>query len=145
MTPEILQTVIIALIGSGLFQAVSTVVSKRSKSPESQNELARLGNEFASKLLEDARVERKELKDTIVQLESIKSSQANELETKNNAINKLQQILHEKELKITDLENRQQEVARKLQVGEKITLSDIFGRDAPQGIHVIVDSKDAVA
>lgn len=137
MTPQFIQLLISSLLGGGVVGGIFAVITKKSKSPESQNELARLGNEFASKLLEDARVERKELRDTIKELESTKAAQS-------TSIDKLNNILQAKDDKIQELENRQQILAHKLQIGEVITLKDIFGKDAPSTMYLTIDEDTIV-
>jgi len=134
---SIFQTIAVAILTGGLVSGIFALVTKRARSPESQNELARLGNEFATKLLEDARTERTELRLTIKDLESSNG-------TKQTTIDRLNALLETKNNRIDELEKRQQIVAVKLQAGEKITLQDIFGEDAPTDIHVVVD-KEAVA
>lgn len=137
-TPEFIQTIVSSALGGGVVAGIFSVITKKSKSPESQNELARLGNEFASKLLEDARVERKELRDTIKELESTKATQTSSIE-------RLTALLEAKDDKIRELENRQQILAQKLQMGELITLKDIFGKDAPAIIAIAIDEDTIVA
>lgn len=138
MTPDWFQTVISVVISSGIVTGIMALLTKRSRSPESQNELARLGNEFAAQLLADARVERKELRETISELE-------NSNHTKQEIIDRLKNLLDEKDKRINELEHRQQVVAHKLRSGEKITLADIFGKDAPNDIHVVIEESDEVA
>lgn len=137
-TGDFLQSAISSLLGGGVVAGIFAVITKKSSSPESQNELARLGNDFASKLLEDARAERKELRDTIKELESTKSAQSASIE-------KLNGILSSKDEKIRELEDRQQTLAHKLRLGEKITLKDIFGKDAPSEITFTVDEDTITA
>lgn len=137
-TDDFIRTIISGLLGGGFFAGLFAIISKKSTSPESQNELARLGNEFASKLLEDARAERKELRDTIKELENTKSAQS-------ESIDKLNGILLNKDEKIRELEGRQQTLAQKLRLGEKITLKDIFGKDAPSEITFTIDEDTIVA
>jgi len=138
MNPDLLQTIIAAVLSSGLISGIFTLVSKRSRSPESQNELARLGNEFASQLLEDARAERKELRATIIELEKSNS-------TKQETIDRLKSLLDEKDKRINELEDRQHILAGKLRAGEQITLADIFGKNAPSEIRVVVDGAGSIA
>ena len=125
MSPDLFQAAIVAILSGGLVSGIFTLLSKRSRSPESQNELARLGNEFAAQLLEDARTERKELRLTIADLE--KSN-----DTKQQSIDRLKALAEEKDRRIEALEQRQQVLAEKLQRGEQITLADIFGGEAPR-------------
>lgn len=141
---DFIQQIVITLLTSGLITGIFALLTKRSRSPESQNELARLGNEFAAKLLEDARKEREELRITIDKLEGIKTQKDSELESKNQAIQNLTNILADKNRKIEELEFRRGVVARKLQMGEIITLRDIFGADAPDEIGLPVDEDTIV-
>lgn len=135
---NIFQTIAVAVLTGGLVSGIFALVTKRARSPESQNELARLGNDFAAKLLEDARTERGELRQTIKELEGSNG-------TKQETIDRLNALLEKKNERIDELERRQQVTARKLQAGEKITLQDIFGEDAPVDIHIAVVDKEAVA
>lgn len=133
-----IQGLISGIFGAGLISGVLAIIQKRSRSPESQNELARLGNEFAAKLLEDARTERSELRTTIKELESSNS-------TKQETIDRLNALLEQKDRLIDELEHRRRIVARKLQIGERITLHDIFGEDAPHDVHLVVSDEPDVA
>lgn len=119
-----IQMVITALLSSGLVGGFITLVSKKVWSPESENELARIGNEFAQKLLEDARTEREELRTTIRELE-------NGMASKEQTIDRLKRLADDKDAVIRLLEDRQYIVARKLQLGEIITVRDIFGPETP--------------
>lgn len=138
MTPEFIQQVVLGILGGGGVAGIFALVNKRSRSPESQNELARLGNEFAKQLLDDARSERKELRDTIKELEESNSA-------KQESIDRLNTIAENKDRRIAELERRQNLVAQKLQAGEKITLSDIFGGDSPAQIHIVMDEENEIA
>lgn len=124
LTPDIIQTAVSSVVVAAVVSGIFTYVNKRSKSPESQNQLAQIGADFAAKLLSDAVVERRELRTTITELE--KSN-----DVKQESIDRLKGILAEKDRRIADLVNRQHMVASKLQRGEVITLQDIFGDDAP--------------
>lgn len=135
MSPEALQVLIAAVLSSGLVSGLITFLTKKARSPESQNQLAKLGNDFAAQLLTDARTERAELRLTITELESSN-------DTKQSSIDRLQGLLKEKDRRIEELENRQQVLAQKLQRGEVITLVDIFGSEAPE-IQVIVSERVA--
>ena len=135
MTPDLIQSIIMGILSGGLVGGIMTLVTKKARSPESQNELARLGNEFATQMLEEARTERKELRLTISELEG-------HVSTKQGTIDRLTKLLQDKDDKIADLESRQHLLAQKLQRGEKITLADIFGKDAPE-VHLIIE--DSVA
>lgn len=124
MPPELIQSIVVALLTGGFVSGIFAVINKKTVSPESQNDLARLGNEFAAQLLKDAKEERAELRASITELE--KSN-----ETKEQSIKRLKKLLEEKDARIEILENHQQNVASKLQRGEPLTLFDIFGKDAP--------------
>ncbi len=131
-TPQFLQSLVLGIFGGGLVTGIFALLSKKSRSPESQNELARLGNEFATKLLEDARSERRELRETIKELEKSNF-------TKQETIDRLNTLVDQKDKRIEEFETRQRIVAKKLHVGEKITLHDIFGDDAPSGVQIVSD------
>lgn len=118
------QIVVTALLSSGMVGGVLALITKSMWSPESKNELARLGNEFAQQLLQDAKVEREELRITIRDLE-------HSLLTKREIIERLNQLAEDKDIVIRDLEQRQIKMAEKLKKGLPITLQDIFGGNAP--------------
>jgi predicted nuclease with TOPRIM domain len=139
MTPEMFQNIIVSILGGGLVAGVFSLLTKKSKSPESQNELARLGDEFASQLLKEAQLERKELRLTIEELEKSVKEQSTSIKTLEESIERLKVILQAKDDRISELEDRQTLLAEKLQHGEKISLTDIFGKDAPD-VHIVVDS-----
>jgi predicted RNase H-like nuclease (RuvC/YqgF family) len=150
MSAEFLQNLVVVIITSGLVTGIFSLLTKRSKSPESQNDLARLGNDFAAQLLKEAQEERKELRTTIGNLEALLEQKKREynttieekdayIETLENSIETLKSILKSKTDRIEELEARQQLLAEKLQKGEKISLTDIFGDNAPD-VHVIVDT-----
>lgn len=119
-----IQVAVTALLSSGFVGGVMTLFSKKVWSPESKNELARIGNEFAQLLLEEARAEREELRQTIKELE-------HSIISKEDAIDRLQSIAREKDAVIQILEERQFIVAHKIQQGEVVTMYDIFGPHAP--------------
>lgn len=119
-----LQIFVTALLSSGLVGGLITLLSKRVWSPESKNELARIGSEFAQLLLEEARTEREELRMTIAELEA-------SLLSKEEAIKRLNKMANEKDSVIQLLEERQFVVARKIQQGELVSLYDIFGPKTP--------------
>lgn len=137
MSIDFIQTIITAIITGGLVSGIFSLVSKRARSPESQNELARLGNDFATKLLEDARAERKELRETIRELE-------NSNNTKQEVIDRLNALAMDKDRRINEFEDRQKIIANKIKTGERVTLSDIFGKNAPE-ITIVIDGTEAVA
>ena len=120
-----IQLLVTALLSSGLVGGFITLFTKKIWSPETKNDLARIGNEFAQLLLEEARAEREELRTTIRELET-------GLITKQETIEKLDKILDEKDLVIGLLEERQYVVARKIASGEVVSLYDIFGPRTPE-------------
>jgi predicted RNase H-like nuclease (RuvC/YqgF family) len=127
-TPDVLQILamssVAAALISGLFLLVQTLVTKRLRSPADENERTKLGNEFLRSLLEDARKEREELRMTISELKQTG-------ETKDETIARLEALAESKDDRIHELESRIDNMARKLQSGQVITLHDVFGRDAP--------------
>lgn len=120
----LVQIVVTALLSSGMVGGVLALITKAEWSPESKNELARLGNEFAQQLLQDAKVEREELRITIRDLE-------HSLSTKREIIERLNKLAEDKDIVIRNLEQRQIDMAEKLKKGLPITLQDIFGGNAP--------------
>lgn len=126
------QIVVTALLSSGVVGGVLALITKSMWSPESKNELARLGNEFAQQLLQDAKVEREELRITIRDLE-------HSLSTKREIIERLNQLAEDKDVVIRDLEQRQIKMAEKLKKGLPITLQDIFGGTAPANYNLGYD------
>lgn len=115
------QIVVTVLLSSGFVGGVMALLTKQMWSPESKNDLARLGNELAHQLLVDAKTEREELRLTIRELEST-------ITEKGEVIARLNKIAHEKDRMISDLEDRQHKLALKIHLGEPITLYDIFGK-----------------
>lgn len=132
MSATTLQIIITALLSSGFVSGFIALLSKTVWSPESKNELARLGNEFAQQLLLEARSERQELRVTIQELEAT-------VNVKNETINRLKHLAEEKDAVIHELEERQVMLAQKLQDGKPITLQDIFGDRAPKDFHLALD------
>lgn len=132
--PNFAQIVITALLSSGLVSGIMTLLAKKAQSPESKNDLARIGNEFAHQLLKEARTEREELRKTIDELEDSNA-------TKQEVIEKLRSVAAQKDRTIEELEGRQILVARKLQNKESITLQDIFGPSAPEEFEIHNPSK----
>ena len=119
------QVIIVAVLSSGLASAIVAFFSKKAWSPESKNELARLGNEFAQQLLKDARSERAELRATIHELETATIDHKGSIE-------RLTRLVEEKDRVIHELEERRILIARKLQQGKAITLYDVFGDHTPE-------------
>lgn len=134
MEASVIQVIVASVLSSGLVGGIITLFTKRVWSPESKNELARIGNEFAQQLLEDAKNERTELRETIKQLEGSNFS-------KEQAIERLQKIADDKDTVIQQLEERQLVVARKLQRGEAVSLYDIFGENAPKELITLFSSE----
>lgn len=130
---NIVQVAVTALISSGFVGGLMTLLSKKVWSPESKNDLAKIGNDFAQLLLEEARTERAELRTTIKELEK-------SLVVKEEAMDRLERIANEKDVVIQTLEERQFQVARKVQLGEKVSFYDIFGPRTPP--EFIVGFKD---
>lgn len=120
-----IQIIITALLSSGLVGGLITLFSKKVWSPEAHNDLAKIGNEFAHTLLEEARAEREELRQTIKDLEA-------SIITKEETVRRLQRLADEKDQVISILEERQFVVARKIQRGEQVSIYDIFGPRAPE-------------
>lgn len=146
MTPEIFQNIITSILSGGLVAGLFSLVTKRSKSPESQNELARLGNDFAAQLLKEAQLERTELRLTITELEKSLREQNKSIETLEDSIDRLKNLLKTKNDRIDELHKRQHLLAGKLQSGEKISLVDIFGTDVlGTGLSDIHDIENTVA
>lgn len=129
MEANVIQIIFTALLSSGLVGGLVALLTKTIWSPESKNDLAKLGNDFAHQLLLDAKSERAELRLTITELED-------SITTKYQTIRRLNQIAEDKDKVIRDLENRLSMMARKLEEGIPITLQDIFGDKAPKGLHI---------
>lgn len=132
MPAELLQSTVVAGLVSAVVLGIFQLINRRTRTPESEAERTRLGNDFLRGLLDDARKEREELRATITELK-----QTNE--TNVDAIRRLQTLLDDKTDRIEKLEDRQQMLAGKLQAGEQITLADIFGSDAPNVRITITD------
>ena len=113
----------VALLSS-FISSITTIAVKKLVSPESRNELARIGNEFAEQLLKEARSEREELRATISELEGV-------LVANHETITKLRHIANEKDLVIQELESRRFNVALKLRNGQTVTAEDVFGAKVP--------------
>jgi uncharacterized coiled-coil protein SlyX len=126
------QLIVTTLLSSGLVTGLFTLITKKVASPEAKNDLARLGNEFARQLLIDAKSEREELRLTITELESV-------LSNKSDKIERLNQMLEDKDIVIKQLEARLRTISIKIQHGEPITLRDIFGEKAPDNLYVTQD------
>jgi hypothetical protein len=97
--------------------------ARQDVTPESVNETTRIGNEFLTGLLKDAREERKELRDTIRQL-------TEDGTTKDSVIQTLRALDQRKTDQIAVLERRAEMAAAKLRAGIPLTLADILGPGA---------------
>lgn len=97
--------------------------ARQDATPESVNETTRIGNEFLTGLLKDAREERKELRDTIRQLTADGT-------TKDTVIETLRSLDRRKTDQIEVLERRAEAAAAKLRAGMALTLADILGPGA---------------
>lgn len=126
MELNMVQVIVTALLSSGFVGGLMTLLQKMIPSPESKNDLARLGNEFAHQLLIDAKTEREELRLTIRELEDL-------ITEKRDTVDRLKQLAKDKDDTIRDLEERLIKMAEKLESGQRITLRDIFGEKAPEG------------
>lgn len=116
---------VIAAFVTGLFLLFKSLVDRRVRpvaSPADENETIRLGNEFLSGLLKDAREERKELRATISALEADGT-------TKRERIEALEALDRRKTAQIGALERRAEAAAAKLRAGLTLTLEDILGPD----------------
>lgn len=127
MEVNLAQIFVSVVLSSGFVGGFFALLTKRMTSPESRNDLARLGNEFAHQLLQDARTEREELRLTINELEDIVTK-------KHDTIERLKHLAREKDLVIKELEHRLIVLAEKINSGQTITLKDIFGEKAPNAI-----------
>ncbi|MFF7293237.1 hypothetical protein ACFY9N_11970 [Microbacterium sp. NPDC008134] len=94
--------------------------ARQDTTPESTNETTRIGNEFLTGLLKEAREERKELRETIRDLERDGT-------TKRERIAALESLAERKDDQITVLERRAERAAAKLRAGLALTVSDILG------------------
>lgn len=130
MDPAILQSAISAILSAAFIGGLFTMFTKKLWSPESKNDLAKIGNDFAAQLLKDAKSEREELRLSIHELEQSNA-------TRQETINRLQTLLFDKDRTIRDLEDRQINIAKKLARGEAISLQDIFGHNAPPDFALI--------
>lgn len=124
------QLIVGLILSSGIIGSIMSLFMKSMWSPESKNDLARIGNEFAHQLLADAKSEREELRATIRELENVGKDHT-------ASIARLNRIVAEKDVVINELEQRQIKMAHKLQKGEVITLQDIFGERAPKGLTIV--------
>lgn len=101
------------------------MIAKAVWSPESKNDLTRLGNEFAQQLLKEARSEREQLRETIDDLRRI-------VDRKRGRIEELEKMARSKDRVIKQLERRRTKIATLVRGGAKITMYDIFGEDIPE-------------
>lgn len=110
----------ILLGGGGIGTVIVQNRGKKIKTPADENEATRLGNQFLRDMLADAKAEREELRESIKQLHE-------DGVAKQAALDRLEQILESKDSRIRELEERQEQNARKLQSGVALTLEDILG------------------
>ncbi|MDR6142379.1 chromosome segregation ATPase [Microbacterium foliorum] len=135
MTPEqisaLLQSItpLLTLAGlavTGTFLVLAEVQrrkARRDTTPESVNETTRIGNDFLTGLLKEAREERKELRETIRDLERDGT-------TKRERISALESLAERKDDQILVLERRAEKAAAKLRAGYTLTVADILGPHA---------------
>lgn len=120
----VFQQIVLSMVSSGVLVALITAFSRLLPSSDvkrqEQNELINMGNEFAKELLDQARVEREELRKTLAELAEIR--------VKNNVtIAKLEQLVIDKDYTIREMETRQYAVASKIRMDLPVTDVDIFG------------------
>lgn len=132
MTPEQINALIqgagplltfLGLAVTGSFLVAAEVQRRRARqdsTPESANETTRIGNDFLTGLLKEAREERKELRETIRDLERDGT-------TKRERIASLEALAERKDDQITVLERRAERAAAKLRAGLQLTIADILG------------------
>lgn len=135
MTPEqigaLIQTygpifTFVGLVVTGTYTIRAERERRRARqdvTPESANETTRIGNEFLTGLLKEAREERKELRTTIRELEQDGT-------TKRERIASLESLAERKDDQIRVLEQRAARAAAKLSNGIPLTLVDILGPHA---------------
>lgn len=129
------QVIVSVIISSSFVGGVFAAFTKKMWSPEAKNDLAKLGNDFARQLLEDAKSERQELRLTIAELEDV-------VQENKASITRLKLLAEEKDRVIQELERRMARLAEKISSGEVITLQDIFGEKAPKDI--VITKQEAV-
>lgn len=122
---DLLLIAIPSVLSSSVVGGIVALVAKSIWSPESKNELTRLGNEFAQQLLNEARSERKQLRETINDLQEV-------VNRKRGQIEELEKMARSKDRVIKQLEHRRAKIATLIQEGAKITMNDIFGKDIPE-------------
>lgn len=123
LLPSVASGIVVAAIVAGIFgisQAVIARKSRQDRTPADENEATRLGNEFFKTLLGEAREERKELRETIRQLETDGT-------TKQSRIDALLALDARKTRRIDILEMRARLAAEKLASGSLLTIVDILG------------------
>lgn len=116
-------TAVVSVLVTSVAMLIKSLVDKRIRpaaTPSDDNEATRLGNEFLSSLLKDARDERKELRETIKGLEADGT-------TKQSRIDALSALDRKKSAQITALERRAEAAAQKLRAGIPLTIADILG------------------
>lgn len=120
------QLVVSVLLSAGFVSGIFALFTKKMWSPESKNDLAKLANDFASQLLNDAKVEREELRLSIRELEGVVTENR-------EIIHRLESLAKEKDKVIGALEERLKIIAEKVRDGRVVTIKDIFGDSAPDG------------
>lgn len=128
------QIIVTAILSSGLVTGFFAYFNKRTWSPESKNELARMGSEFAQQLLRDAKAEREELRATIKELQEF-------ADTKQETIDRLRKICDDKDEVIEILEKQQVVVAQRIKNRQTITLKDVFGEGLTEDIRLAFEPK----
>lgn len=158
---DLLAAAVVADIGSGeigqyigngvsvLIASIAIIVAliqRKTRTPADDNERIRIGNEFLSGLLQEAREERKELQNSLTKVEAAnrdleldKKALTKSKEELEDSVKNLQALLARKDARILELENRMEALANKLRRGEVITFADIFGPQAPD-IDINIDA-----
>lgn len=116
---------IITSIGSvvaAVVAVIGAIAARRIRSPADENDAARVAREWYRGMLEDAKGEREELRKSIEELRTGGME-------KSAAIIRLEKLIHTKDARIAELEERQRNNVEKLQGGQVLTLADILGLD----------------
>lgn len=114
---------VVGAIVAGIFLLAGKRSDRRARqdvTPPDENDRIRLGNEFLTGLLKEAREERSELRMTISALETDGGVRRERLLA-------LEGILARKDAQIYSLESRAENAAQKLREGLALTLEDILG------------------
>lgn len=122
--------VIVAAVVTGIF----TVIVRRMRTPETAIAEKKLTQDAVAAaqalyqgMLMDASNERKELRQTITELEQLSLKRGEDIRHRDEAIARLNEIIRKKDEHIRALEARQRANAEKLRQGELLTLEDILG------------------